>query len=59
VERFDRKDPEPHSIELANLKQTRSTEASIVEFQRLAVMVSNIVEEKLIMLLIERLVEPL
>ena len=35
IERFDRKDPEIHFRELAQLKQTGSAEAFISEFQRI------------------------
>ena len=42
IERFDRKDPELHLRELAQLKQIGSPEAYISKFQRFAVMVSNI-----------------
>jgi hypothetical protein len=59
IERFDRKDLEIHFRELAQFKQTGSPEAFISEFQRLAVMVMDILEARLVMLFIEGLVEPL
>jgi hypothetical protein len=59
IERFDRKDPEIHFRELAQLKQTGSPEAFISEFQRLAVMVTDISEARLVMLFVEGLSEPL
>jgi hypothetical protein len=59
IERFDRKDPEIHFRELAQLKQTGSPEAFISEFQRLAVMVTDISEARLVMLFVEGLTEPL
>ena len=59
IERFDRKDPEIHFRELAQLRQTGSPESYISEFQRVAVMVTNITEPRLIMLFIEGLAEPL
>ena len=59
MERFDRKDPEIHFRELAQLKQTDSAEAFISEFQRIAVMVTNVSESRLTMLFTEALTEPL
>ena len=53
IERFDRKDPEVHFRELAQLKQTGSADAFISEFQRIAVMVTDISESRLIMLFTE------
>ena len=47
MERFDRKDPEIHFKELAQLKQTGSAEAFILEFQRIAVMVIDVLESRL------------
>jgi hypothetical protein len=44
---------------LAQLKQTGSPEAFISEFQRLAVMVTDIFEARLVMLFVEGLTEPL
>ena len=58
IERFDRKDPEVHFRELAQLKQTGSEDAFISEFQRIAVMVTDISESKLIMLFTKALTEP-
>lgn len=59
VERFDRKDPKLHFRELGNMKKIDNTKVSIVEFQRLSVMVSNIFEVRLIMLFIDGFFEPL
>ena len=59
MERFDRKDPEIHFRELAQLKQTGSTEAFISEFQRIAVTVTDVSESRLTMLFTEALIEPL
>ena len=50
MERFDRKDLEIHFRELAQLKQTGSAKAFISEFQRVAVMVTDVSESRLIML---------
>ena len=58
IERFDRKDPEVHFRELAQLKQTRSADAFISEFQRIAVMVKDILESRLIILFTEALTNP-
>jgi hypothetical protein len=59
MERFDKKDPKLHFKELAQLKQEGSPDAYITEFQKLAVMVSDISEQRLVMLFIEGLLEPL
>ena len=59
VERFDKKDPEVYFQELAQLKQICNLEYFISEFQRLAVMVPNISERRLIVIFIEGLSEPL
>jgi hypothetical protein len=59
IKRFDKKDPELHFRELAQLKQTGSPEAYISEFQRVVVMVSDISEGHLVMLFVEGIMEPL
>jgi hypothetical protein len=59
LERFEKKDPELHFRELAQLKQTGSVEAFIAEFQRVVVMVTDVSESRLIMLFVEALAEPL
>ena len=59
IERFDRKDPEVHFRELAQLKQIGSTNAIISEFQRIAVMVTDISKSRLIMLSTEAITKPL
>jgi len=59
MERFDKKDPELHFRELAQLKQEGSPDAYITEFQKLAMIVSDISEQRLVMLFIEWLLEPL
>ena len=59
MERFDRKDPEIHFRELAQLKQTGSVEAFISEFQRIAIMVTDVSESRLTMLFTEAFTEPL
>jgi hypothetical protein len=59
MERFDKKDPELHFRELAQLKQEGSPDTYITEFQKLAVIVSDISEQRLVMLFIEGLLEPL
>ena len=45
IERFDRKDPEVHYGELAQLKQTGSADAFISEFQRITVHDEDVHEE--------------
>jgi hypothetical protein len=52
MERFDRKDPEIHFRNLAQLRQTSTTEAFIIEFQWVVVEVTDISEPRLIMLFI-------
>ena len=59
MERFDRKDLEIHFRELAQLKQIGSVEAFISEFQRIAVMVTDVSERRLAMLFTEAVTEPL
>jgi hypothetical protein len=59
MERFDRRDPELHLRDLTQLKQTRSVEAFITEFQRKAMAVSDISKHRLVMMFIEALMEPL
>lgn len=59
LERFERKDLELHFKELAHLRQTGSAEVYITEFQRLAVMVTDVLEAQLIMLFMEGLFETL
>ena len=59
MEWFDREEPKIHFRELAQLKQRGSAEAFIFEFQRVAVMVANVSENRLIMLFTEALTEPL
>jgi hypothetical protein len=59
MDRFDRKDPEIHFRDLAQLRQTGTTEAFITEFQRVAMAVTDISEPRLIMLFTEGLTEPL
>ncbi|XP_057846650.2 uncharacterized protein LOC131056314 [Cryptomeria japonica] len=59
IERFEKKDPEIHFRELAQLKQYGTIDAYIVEFQRLSVMVTGITERRLVILFSEGLTEPL
>jgi hypothetical protein len=59
MERFDRRDPELHFRDLTQLRQIGSVEAFITEFQRKAVVVSDISEHKLVMLFTEALAKPL
>jgi hypothetical protein len=54
---FDRRDPEIHFRDLAQLRQTGIAKAFISEFQRVAV--ADISELRLVMLFIEGLTEPL
>jgi hypothetical protein len=59
MDRFDKKDPEIHFRDLAQLRQTGLTKAFITDFQRLAVTVSDVSEQCLIMLFTKGLSEPL
>jgi hypothetical protein len=59
MDRFDRRDPEIHFRDLAQLRQTGTPEAFITEFQRVAVAVTDISEPRLVMLFTEGLTEPL
>ena len=59
IDRFDQGDPELHFRELTQLRQTGVAEVYIEEFQRLAVMVQDISQTRLMMLFTEGLMEPL
>jgi hypothetical protein len=59
MDMFDRRDPEIHFRDLAQLRQTGTTKAFITEFQWVAVEVTDISEPRLIMLFTEGLTEPL
>ena len=59
MDRFDRKDPEIHFRDLAQLRQTGTAEAFIMEFQWVSVAMTDISELRLIMLFTEGLIEPL
>ena len=59
MDRFERKDPEIHFRDLAQLRQTGTAEAFIIEFQWVAMEVTDISEPRLIMLFREGLTEPL
>ena len=59
MDRFDRRDPEIHFRDLAQLRQTGTAEAFNLEFQRVAVAVTDISEPRLVMLFKEGLTEPL
>jgi hypothetical protein len=55
MDRFDRRDPEIHFRDLAQLRQTGTAEAFIAKFQRVAVTVTDISEPRLVMLFTEGL----
>ena len=59
IDRFDQGDLELHFWELTQLRQIGAPEVYIEEFQRLAVMVQDISQTRLMMLFIEGLMEPL
>jgi hypothetical protein len=59
IDRFDQGDPELHFRELTQLRKTGSPEIYIEEFQRIAVMVQDVSQARLMMLFTEGLMEPL
>ena len=59
VERFDRRDPKEHFIELTKLKQTGSPDTYISDFLRLSVMVPDLSAARMIYMFIDGLAEPL
>ena len=59
IERFDRRDPEEHFVELTRLTQTESLDTYISDFLRLSVMVPDLSAAWMIYMFIEGLVEPL
>jgi hypothetical protein len=50
MDKFDKKDPEIHFRDLAQLRQTGTAKAFITKFQRVVVVVTDISEPRLIML---------
>jgi hypothetical protein len=46
MDRFDKKDPEIHFRDLAQLRETGTTDAFITEFQRVAMAVTDISEPR-------------
>lgn len=59
MERFEKGGPDIHFTKLAQLKQTGSPKAFIAKFHRVAVMVTEILESRLVMLFTKALAEPL
>lgn len=59
IDRFDKKDPKLHFKELAQLKQLGSVDTYIAVFQRLSVLVIDILERRLIVLFVNELSDPL
>ena len=59
MERFDRRDPEQHFVELTKLKQTGSPETYIADFLRVSVMVPDVSMTQMIYMFVEGLTEPL
>jgi hypothetical protein len=59
MDMFDRRDPEIHFRDLAQLRQTGTSDTFITEFQWVAVAVIDISEPRLIMLFMKGLTEPL
>jgi hypothetical protein len=59
MDRFNRREPKIHFRDIAQLRQTGTTETFISEFQRVAVAMTDISEPWLIMLFTEGFTEPL
>jgi hypothetical protein len=59
MDRFDRGDLEIHLRDLAQVRQTCTPKAFIIEFQRVAVVVIHIAEPRLVMSFTKGLTEPL
>jgi hypothetical protein len=59
MDRIDKKAPEIHFEDLAQLRQTGIAKTFITEFQRVAMAVTDMSEPRLIMLFIKGLIEPL
>ena len=59
IERFDRRDPEQHFVELTRLKQTGSPETYIADFLRVSVMVPDLSMAWRIYMYVEGLPKPL
>jgi hypothetical protein len=59
MESFDKKDPKLHFKDLAQIKKEGTSDAYIIEFQRLAVTVIDISKLRLVMLFIEGISKPL
>jgi hypothetical protein len=59
IDRFDQGDPKLNFRDLTQLRQTGSLEVYIEEFQRLAVMVQDVSQARLMILFTEGLMEPL
>jgi hypothetical protein len=50
MDSFENKDPEIHFRELAQLRQTRTIEAYITDFQRMEFMMIDIPQQRLVIL---------
>jgi hypothetical protein len=59
MDRFERKDHEIHFMDLAQLRQTRTTDAFIIKFQWVAVAVKDISKPRLNKLFKKGLTDPL
>jgi hypothetical protein len=59
MDRFDWREPKLHFRELAQLRQSGTTDAYISKFQRVEVTVTNVSESRLIMFFTKGLSEPL
>ena len=59
MERFDRRDPRYHFVELTRLKKTGSPETYIADFLRVSVMVPDLSTTQRVYMYVEGLAEPL
>ena len=55
IDRFDLKDDEEYFKELSKLKQTKSVNEYIEEFQKVAIMVPNMSEKRIVYLFLDGL----
>jgi hypothetical protein len=59
MDMFDRMEPKIQFRELEKMWQTTTPKAFVIEFQQMAIMVTDVSEHRLVMLFMEGLVEPL
>ena len=59
MERFDRRDPEQHFVELTRLKQTKNPKTYMADFLRVSVMAPDVSAARRVYMFVEGLAEPL